>query len=362
MLPENHNDLRSDTFTTPTKEMLALVSSASIGDSVYNEDSDTLALEKKVAAMTGHEAGLFCVSGTLSNQIALRTHLHQPPHSILCDHRSHVYVYEAGGLATLSQAMVTPVHAANGKYLTLEDVIKNIIVDNGNIHSAPTRVVSLENTLNGVIMPLEEIKRISAWCRSNGIRIHCDGARIWDASLASGVSLEQYGELFDSISLCLSKGMGAPIGSILVGSKEFILKANHFKKQNGGGIRQSGMLTRMASYAIDNNFPLMSKAHEKAQSVAKFAVEELGLQLEVPADTNFVFLDIAKNKINVPKMIASGEKYGVKLMGGRLAFCFQTSDETVENVKKVLTEVKQQCENEPFEPEGAILIYQGERK
>lgn len=277
----------------------------------------------KVAKLTGKEAGLYCVSGTLSNQVALRSHLKQPPHTVLCDYRGHVYVHEAGGLATLSQAMVSPIRPSNGLYLTLEDIVQNIIWD-GDIHAAPTRVISLENTLHGIIYPLEELKRISEWCRANNFKLHLDGARIWDASIATGVDLKVYGELFDSISLCLSKGLGAPIGSVLVGEKSFIAKANHFKKQNGGGIRQAGFLARMASYAIDTNWPQMAKAHDFAKEIGLYC-EEIGLVLETPAETNFVFLDQFKNAID-PKMIPIvGEKHNLKLGGFRLAFSFQNS-------------------------------------
>lgn len=204
-----HNDLRSDTFTTPTKEMLDSVFAASIGDAVYNEDVDTIELESTVAHLTGKEAGLFCVSGTLSNQIGLRTHLLQPPYSILCDYRAHVYTHEAAGLAILSQAMVTPVIPSNGNYMTLEDIKAHYIPDDGDIHGAPTRVLSLENTLHGIVYPLEELIRIKGWCLDNDIKLHCDGARIWNAVVETGVSLKQYGEIFDSISICLSKSMGA---------------------------------------------------------------------------------------------------------------------------------------------------------
>lgn len=356
MLPENHNDFRSDTFTTPTKSLLESVALASVGDSVYDEDKDTIDLEHKIASMMGFQAGLFCVSGTLSNQIALRTHLQQPPHSILCDYRGHVYVHEAGGLATLSQAMVSPVIPSNGLYLTLEDIIDHFIPDDGDIHAAPTRVVSLENTLHGLVYPIEELKKISSWCRENNIKLHLDGARIWDASIASGLNFKDYGELFDSISVCLSKGIGAPVGSVLVGEETFIRKANHFKKQNGGGIRQSGLLARMASIAVDENFPEMYKAHELAKEVADYA-ESLGFKLEIPCQTNFVFLHPKDNHVNFGAISEFGKKYNIKCMSHRFTFSFQTSREAVDNLKLMLKDLKEYSILNPYNPKTPSKLY-----
>ncbi|KAH3661516.1 hypothetical protein OGAPHI_006363 [Ogataea philodendri] len=352
----NWNEFRSDTFTTPTAEMLNSVASATVGDSVYLEDEDTLALEKQVRELTGHEAGLYCVSGTLSNQIALRSHLNKPPHSVLCDYRSHVYRYEAAGLATLSQALVTPVIPKNGVHLTLDDIQRNLIPDEGNIHYAPTRVVSLENTLNGILFPIEELRKISQWCRSKGIALHCDGARIWNASIATGISLKEYGSLFDSISLCLSKGLGAPIGSVLVGSKDLIRVANHFKKQNGGGIRQAGIIARMGSLAITQNWPKLEQSHKFAKEVAEHA-QSLGLELESPCDTSFVFLHPETNHID-PKIIGPiCKKHNVKAGSFRFAFSFQNTQEAIDSLKAAITEIKQYADSNPFDNAGGASIY-----
>lgn len=355
-LPENHNEFRSDTFTTPTPSMVGSISMASVGDSVYSEDADTTALEGRVAEMFGYEAGLYTVSGTLANQIALRSHLKQPPHSIICDYRSHVYVHEAGGLATLSQAMVTPIVPKNGLHLTLEEIIEKCIPDDGDIHSAPTKAVSLENPIHGIVYPIEEISKISHWCRSNSIALHLDGARIWDAHLATGVSFKEFGKYFDSISICLSKGLGAPIGSVLVGNRQFINKANHFKKQNGGGIRQCGMLTRMASIAITENLTKMKEAHLMAREIANFA-ENIGLILEIPCQTNFVFIDPLKNKIDPSQITTIGAKYDVKIAGFRLAFSFQNSEAAVDNLKKAIKELKDISVEKPYISKKAVGLY-----
>ncbi|ODQ77537.1 hypothetical protein BABINDRAFT_67290 [Babjeviella inositovora NRRL Y-12698] len=353
-----HNEFRSDTFTVPTPSVLAagMASTTTLGDAVYNEDQTTLALEAKVAAITGKESGLFAVSGTLSNQIAIRTHLLQPPHSVLCDHRSHIYIDEAGGLATLSQAMVSPVRPTNGIYVTLEDLIENYIPDHGDIHLAPTKVVSLENTCNGIVMPLDEIKRISAWCKEEGLKLHLDGARLWNAHVATGISMREYCSYFDSISLCLSKSLGAPVGSVLVGTKQFTCKANHFKKQNGGGIRQSGILTAMASVAIDENLPQLAVAQAYAKDMERF-LEQHQIALEWPVHTNFVFIDTKKMKMSTDLLEELGKKYDVNLMGNRIAFHFQNSPEAVENVKKAVLECYQDSLTNPYDVRGALRTY-----
>lgn len=354
------NDLRSDTFTTPTRKMKEAALEASIGDSVYNEDVDTIRLEQHVAKLAGMEAGLFCVSGTLSNQIALRTHLYQPPYSILCDYRAHVYTHEAAGLAILSQAMVVPVIPSNGNYMTLEDIKSHYIPDDGDIHGAPTKVISLENTLHGIVYPLEELVRIKAWCMENGLKLHCDGARIWNASAETGVPLKQFGEIFDSISICLSKSMGAPMGSILVGNTKFIKKCNHFRKQQGGGVRQAGMMARMALCNIDDDWKSkLLYSHRLAHNLADYCKEKQ-IPLESPADTNFVFLDLKAAKINPDVLVKKGLKYGVKLMGGRVSFHYQVTEESLEKVKLAILEAFEYAKEHPFEENGATKIYRSE--
>ncbi|RLV94470.1 Low-specificity L-threonine aldolase [Spathaspora sp. JA1] len=348
-----HNEFRSDTFTVPTRSMIeAGFVNATYGDSVYQEDESTLALEAKMCELTGKEAALFCVSGTLSNQIGLRANLIQPPYSVLCDHRAHVFLHEAGGLATLSQAMVHPVIPNNGNYLTFEDVVNHVTYEDGDIHAAPTKVISLENTLHGIIMPLEEIKKISEFCKKHDIRLHLDGARLWNASAATGISIKEYCSCFDSVSLCLSKSLGAPMGSILVGDEKIIRKANHFKKQNGGGIRQAGIMTAMASHAIDYNFSQLARSHEFAKQIGDFCTEH-GIKLESPVDTNFVFIDLKANKMDSKMLIdLARTKYNVKLMGGRIACHFQLSQDSVDNVKQCILECFEYNQQHPYENDG----------
>lgn len=352
-----HNEFRSDTFTTPTQSMVQALATTSLGDAVYNEDSVTSQLESKVAKLAGKDAGLYCVSGTLLNQIALRTNLLQPPHAVLCDHRSHVYVHEAGGLPTLSQAMVQAIAPKNGIHLTLEDdIIPNFVPDDYEIHACPTKVISLENTLHGMLFPLDEIKKISAFCKDNNVRLHLDGARLWNASAETGIPLAEYCSYFDSVSLCLSKTLGAPVGSVLVSDKKFNLKANHFRKQNGGGIRQSGLLALMAIVAIDENFPKLKATHELAKKIADFCVRE-GYVLAHPTETNFVFLDFAANKINNDVFVKACEKYNIKAYGSRLAFHYQISEEAIENLKKVLKVTMEEAKKNPYEEKKSLKFY-----
>lgn len=351
------NEFRSDTFTTPTVLMATAISNCTVGDSVYNEDASTKKLEHKVATLAGKEAGLYCVSGTLLNQIAIRTNLLQPPHAVLCDHRAHIYVHEAGGLPTLSQAMIHAIQPKNGHHLTLkDDILPNFVPDDGEIHGCPTKVISLENTLHGMIFPLDEIKKISAFCRDNNVRLHLDGARLWNASAETGVSVKEYCSYFDSVSLCLSKTLGAPVGSVLVGDGAFIRKANHFRKQNGGGIRQSGMLAEMAMVAIDENMAQLKKTHDVARDVGKFCVDR-GIVLEHPVETNFVFIDLAASKINDDFFTHAAEKHNVKAYGSRLAFHYQNSDNAVESLKKALLETFDEAAKNPVEGGLAHKLY-----
>ncbi|KAK9476676.1 pyridoxal phosphate-dependent transferase [Lipomyces japonicus] len=325
-------DFKSDTVTTPTPAMLKAMLTATHGDDVYKEDKTTNDLQERVAVMTGKPAGLFVVSGTMGNQLCLRAHLKQPPYSILCDYRAHVYTHEAAGLAVLSQAMVTPVHPSNGVYLTAEDVAKYLILGN-DIHTAPTKVISLENTLGGTIMPIEEIAKISELARRHDLIVHLDGARIWNASAETGVSLSEYGKYFDSMSLCLSKGVGAPVGTVIVGEVEFIETCNWFRKQTGGGIRQAGLLAAAADVAITDHFPhKLKETHQVTQKLAH-DLAQLGITFQLPVQTNFIFLDLSKAGISASTLVDEGKKLGITIMGSRIAIHHQITNDSIEKLK-----------------------------
>lgn len=352
-----HNEFRSDTFTTPTLSMVKSLATATLGDAVYNEDTTTCELEKKVADLAGKEAGLYCVSGTLSNQIAIRTNLYQPPYSVICDYRSHVFVHEAGGIPTLSQALVNPIKPRNDQYLTLDDILPNFVPDDGEIHGAPTKLICLENTLHGMIFPIEEIKKISEFCQQNNVKLHLDGARLWNASVETGISLKEYCSYFDSVSLCLSKTLGAPIGSVLVSTQKFILKANHFKKQNGGGVRQSGILAAMAITAIDENLPKLKATHEMAKELGALCKTN-GILLEHPVDTNFVFIDFQKSEMDVDYFEKLAKENDIKLSGNRISFHYQISRESFERCKKVVLECYEYSKKNPSNTFKAPKFYQ----
>lgn len=333
-------DFRSDTVTAPLPEMVQAIGSVKWGDSVYNEDIQTEELEIKVAKLTGKQAGLFCVSGTMSNQIGIRTNLYQPPYSIVCDYRAHIYSSEASALATLSQAMVTPVVPSNGVYVTLEDIKKRAILTN-DIHSAPTKLISLENTLNGTIMPLSEVRKISLWARENQIKMHLDGARLWNAAAETKSSLKDWCQYFDSVSLCLSKGLCAPVGSVLVGSQQFIRKAKWFSKQQGGGIRQSGWLAAAANIGIDIVWPTMCQTHRRTRRLAS-ELERMGATISLPVQTNFIFIDVEGSKLDITLFIGEAEKRGIKVWGPRIAIHYWTSDDALELLAEAFTAATRQ--------------------
>ncbi|KAF9415901.1 Threonine aldolase, partial [Podila epigama] len=275
---------------------------ASRGDDVYEEDTSVKELEAHVAKLTGHEAGLFCASGTMTNQLAFRASLLVPPASILCDSRSHVFRYEAGGLAAHSSLTVYPVRADvnSGHHLTVRDLESEFILDEGDPHMAPTRLISLENTLDGTVMPLKEVQAIGRFARDNNILLHLDGARIWNAAVAQECDLKEYTQEFNSVSLCVSKGIGAPIGSVLVGSHGLIKKARHFRKMLGGGWRQAGGLAAVAHWCIDNVWPTMAATHELAKYLAHgLETHGGGAKVYIPVETNMVFLDLAGSGIKL---------------------------------------------------------------
>ncbi|CAN6666655.1 low specificity L-threonine aldolase [Trichomonascus vanleenenianus] len=310
--------------------MIKAMTEATLGDSVYGEDETTLEFERRITELTGKEAALYVVSGTLSNQIGIRTHLHQPPHSVLCDYRAHIYSAEAAGLAILSQAMVTPVRPKNGTYLTLEDIKSHVILGE-DIHTAPTKIVSLENTLGGVIMPIEEIRRISEWAWANGLKMHLDGARLWNASAETGIPLAEYGKYFDSMSLCMSKGLGAPVGSVLVGTRDFIKRAAWFRKQQGGGIRQAGPLTAAAIVAIDEVWPTMKQTHAKTKALAE-RWTKAGIEFMAPVNTNFIFLDLDKSGIDLGVLERICKEHKVNVWPPRIVLHHLVSDQAIERL------------------------------
>lgn len=256
----------------------------------------------------------------------------------MVDIRSHVFNYEAGGISFHSQAAVYPIMPSNNKYLTAEDVASRLVLD-VDVHYAPTRVISLENTLNGTIMPIEEIERIRILTKEHGIKLHLDGARLWHASIATGISMKEYCSHFDTVSLCLSKGIGAPIGSILVGTELTIKKARHFRLLFGGGWRQAGLLAEAALWGIKNNWPTMEDTHRRAKWLEHVFLQ-VGCQITNPVDTNMVWVDTTNAGFTVDDLIVELAQVGIKISGSgyqaRVVLHYQISDEAVQQFIEVL--------------------------
>ncbi|KAF4512754.1 hypothetical protein G6O67_000098 [Ophiocordyceps sinensis] len=341
-------DLRSDVMTTPTPSMLAAVQACSLLDDVHREDPTTTHLEAHVAALSGKEAGLFVLSGTMGNQLALRSLLVQPPHAVLCDHRSHIIQSEAGGVSSLTGASVQPVVPKNGTHLTLEDVEAHVVLGD-DVHWCPTRVISLENTLSGMIMPLSEVQRISSFARQHGIRMHCDGARLWEAVAAGAGTLSEFCSHFDTVSLCFSKGLGAPVGSMLVGSQGTLKHSRWVRKSLGGGMRQPGMMTAAARVAVDETFGktpdgrdgLLGASHEMAKRVEALWTT-MGGTVAHPVHTNMCWLDLGAAGCSEQRFISLGADAGLKLSGGRLVTHYQIAqngDEVLRRLEHVFKRV-----------------------
>lgn len=287
----NITDLRSDTVTKPTPDMLQAMFAAQVGDDVYEEDPTINALEQKAADLFGLEAGLFCPSGTMTNQIAIKAHT-EPMTEVICDITAHIYQYEGGGIMFNSGASVALVHGERGK-MTPAQVEAHIRPD--NIHYPPTRLVALENTCNkggGAYYTIEEIAAISEVCKRHGIALHLDGARVFNALVASGENPQDYGKYFDSISICLSKGLGAPVGSVLLGKRDFIKKSRRIRKVLGGGIRQGGYLAAAGIYALDHHVERLAEDHRKAKEIEAVLKEADYVESVLPVQTNIIIFKL----------------------------------------------------------------------
>jgi threonine aldolase len=283
-------DLRSDTVTRPSAGMRAAMAAAEVGDDVFGDDPTVNSLEERVADMLGKEAAVFVPSGTMSNQIAVNIHT-QPGDELLCDLNCHIYNYEAGGPAILSSVTCRTLDGDFGllDVSQLEDKIRNP----DDVHLVRTRMVCLENTHNrggGRIYPIEKIEAISQWAWKNGLIMHLDGARLWNAIVATGTPARDWGKHFDTVSVCFSKGLGAPAGSALAGPKTLIAKARRARKLFGGGMRQAGILAAGCLYALDHNIERLADDHRNAQTIAEAVADTPGLTLEpTEVDTNLIW-------------------------------------------------------------------------
>jgi len=339
----------SDTVTVPTVDMYAYAIQASLGDDVYFEPS-TSALETHVAKLMGKEAGLFVPSGTASNQIAIRCHLHQPPYSVLCDHRAHIHKYEAGGAAFHTGATTIAVAPLNGHHLTLADVKANSVITS-DVHFAPTTLIALENTLNGIIIPQAEVIAISDYAHSEGIAMHLDGARIWHVAAETGIPLRELCAPFDSVSVCFSKGLGAPVGSILLGTQEMIARARRIRKLFGGGMRQTGILAACAAYALTYNFPLLPQVHALGKKL-QTGLEDLGVRIMSPAETCMIFYDPSSIGVDYEEIGQRGSALSTPLFlgGSRLVVHIQTSEDAVNDFLNLIRDLAEEKRKAGFVP------------
>ncbi|QEC65691.1 aminotransferase class I/II-fold pyridoxal phosphate-dependent enzyme [Mucilaginibacter ginsenosidivorans] len=299
-------DLRSDTVTKPTPGMLEAMWGAKVGDDVFGEDETVNALEEKAAKLFGMEAGLFCPSGTMTNQVAIKCFT-QPLDELIADQASHVYRYEGGGIAFNSAVSTRLLNGDRGR-ITAEMIAPEINAE--NVHYPRTSLVVLENTVNkggGSCYKLDDIKPIAALCKQKGLKLHLDGARIFNALANTGDGAADYGKYFDGISVCLSKGLGAPVGSVLLADKETIKYARRVRKVLGGGMRQAGFLAAAGIYALDHHVERLKIDHAHAQILADALNGQSWVSYVMPADTNIVLFDTVAPAIEVlQKLLSKG--------------------------------------------------------
>lgn len=306
-------DFRSDTVTRPTEGMLRAMASAPVGDDVLGDDPTVQRLEAVLAERFGTEAGLFCPSGTMTNQIAVKVHT-RPGDELICSKLAHVYNYEGGGLAFNSGVQVRVGGDDYGR-LTAHDA-EALLQPMDNVHAAPTRLVVAENTSNkggGTTLGLASLRELGAFARTHRLGYHLDGARLFNALVADREQPEDYGRLFDSLSICLSKGLGAPVGSVLLGSSAFIAEARRIRKRLGGGMRQAGYLAAAGLYALEHHVDRLAEDHARAARLATF-MKELDFVAEIkPAATNMVLFRLVEGA-DASALLAHLEAAGIRLI------------------------------------------------
>jgi threonine aldolase len=342
-------DLRSDTVTKPSAQMREVMAAAEVGDDVYGEDPTINSLEERVAQLFGKEAGLFCPSGSLANQLSIRM-LVAPGEELITETNSHIVRAELGAGAVFS-GITTRTWLADRGLLSAADVL-NIARPDSGPYLVSTTAIAIENTHNfggGTVQPLDEIKKLRQESQSLGIALHLDGARIWNAHIASGVEFKEYGKYFDTISVCLSKGLGAPVGSLMLSTKDRVIKARAWRKRYGGGMRQAGILAAAAHYALDNNLALLKNDHKRAKEIA-IAIAAVAPKVINPdhVETNIVGLDITSMKITAAQLSeqlkASGilaSALGPKYL--RVVTHLDLTDSDIEKVNQVLPQLLQRA-------------------
>ena len=342
-------DLRSDTVTKPSAGMREMMSSAEVGDDVYSEDPTVNSLENRVAKLFGKEAALFCPTGSMANQLSIRI-LVAPGEELITETNSHIVRAELGAGAVFS-GITTRTWLADRGLLNADEPL-NIAKPDSGPYLVSTTAIAVENTHNfggGPVQPISEIKKLRQESQKLGISLHLDGARIWNAHVSSGVELVEYGKYFDTISVCFSKGLGAPVGSIMISDKERIGKARQWRKRYGGGMRQVGVLASACHYALDNNIKLLKIDHQRAKLIAK-AIASIAPNLINPehVDTNIVGLDLTGLKITAAELSSWLQEKGI-LTGAlgpkylRLVTHLDLTDDDIEYVSQVLPKLLQRA-------------------
>lgn len=333
-------DLRSDTVTRPTPGMLRAMTEAETGDDVFESDPTVNAFQKKMAQMFGTEAGLFVPSGTMSNQLCLAV-LTKPGDEVIMDETGHIFNYESGAAAHLSSVQIRPVQGRRGK---LNRQVAEEAIRTTNDWDPHTRVIAAENTTNkggGACYSREELIELSSLTEECGLWFHLDGARIWNAMAATGIKPEFYGTVADTISICFSKGLGAPVGSMMLGSEDHIRQARRLRKMWGGGMRQVGLLAAAADYAVKNHFPLLKEDHRRAQTLAEAVAGHPAFEIDLDTvESNIVIFDV--KDAMAADVLDSFEKQDVAMIpfGSktiRATFHFQVDDNDLETVLRVVS-------------------------
>lgn len=333
-------DLRSDTVTKPTKGMLDAMFSAEVGDDVFGEEPTVIALEKKAAELFGKEAALFCPSGTMTNQIAIKVHT-QPGDEVLCDTTAHIYNYEGGGISFNSGAQAKLLQGERGR-ISAEQVSDAI---NPNFDwLTRTSLVCIENTANragGSYYSLQQMEELASICKKNNLKYHLDGARIFNAIVENTYTPSNLGGLFDSVSVCLSKGLGAPVGSVVLGDKQFIAKARRVRKVFGGGMRQAGYLAAAGIFALDNHVERLKDDHKRAKELGGIMLGLNYVDSVLPVDTNIIIFNL-NDKIKPEDFVKKLADNNIKAVGfGKQAIRFVTHlDFTDEMLEKTISVLK----------------------
>ncbi len=322
--------------------MLDAMFNAAVGDDVFGEDPTINQLESMAADLFKMEAAVFCPSGTMTNQIAIKCHT-QPGEEIICDKMSHVYIYEGGGIAFNSGCQVKTLEGDRGR-VKAEQVLEAI--NPHDIHKAPTSLVSLENTANrggGSCYDFADLEEIKETCLQNKLKLHLDGARLWNALVAKGETPRQYGELFDSISICLSKGLGTPVGSLLLGNKSFIQKARRVRKVFGGGMRQAGYLAAAGIYALENNINRLAEDHHHAKQIAEALTKKDFVGKIMPVETNILIFEL-KDRFNAKSFETELAKSGILTIAisatqVRMVTHLDVTEDMVQHLVEVIKEI-----------------------